>query len=72
VKAALERNEMNWVQATRGSIQDVIEALRISSYPTTVLVGPDGKVVSLNNTRKGQPSLRGRSLLGSLEEVMGR
>jgi peroxiredoxin len=72
VKAALNKNGMTWVQARRESIQNLIEALRISSYPTTVLIGPDGKVLSLNNTRKGQPSLRGKELLESLEEVIGQ
>jgi peroxiredoxin len=70
VKSVLEKNGMMWPQAKRESIIGVIRNLRIHSYPTTLLVGPDGKVISLNNTRKGQPALRGRDLLKSLDEVL--
>jgi peroxiredoxin len=70
LKTALPKNGMNWPQAKRESILGVIRNLRIHSYPTTLLIGPDGKVVSLNNTRKGQPPLRGKELLKSLDEVL--
>lgn len=70
VKAALRKNGMDWVQAKRESITNVLRSLRIASYPTTVLVGPDGKILSLNNTAKGQPSLRGSELLESLDALI--
>ena len=70
VKSILGQNGMNWTQAKRESIVATIRNLRIHSYPTTVLLGPDGKVISLNNTQKGQPSLRGRELLKSLDELL--
>lgn len=70
VRKTLRENGMNWVQAKRESIEHVIRALRINSYPTTVLLGPDGKVLSLNNTDKGQPSLRGHDIIETLEAVM--
>jgi peroxiredoxin len=70
VKTWLERNELTWPQATRESIRDLIRSLRIHAYPTTLLLDPDGKVISLNQTRRGQPSLRGEELLKSLDQLL--
>lgn len=70
LKSQLEKNGMPWPQAKRESIRDVIRNLRIHSYPTTLLLGPDGKIVSLNNTRKGEPELRGKELLQSLDKLL--
>ena len=70
VKIYLEKNELLWTQATLGSIREVIRSFRIHSYPTTLLVNPEGKIISLNQTRKGQPSLRGQDLLKSLDRLL--
>jgi thiol-disulfide isomerase/thioredoxin len=70
VKAVLAKNNMNWTQARRESITGIIRNLRIHSYPTTLLVGPDGKIVSLNNSKKGEPELRGKDLLKSLDQLL--
>jgi len=70
IKAQLEKNGMTWPQAKRESIIATIRALRIHSYPTTVLVGPDGKILSLNNRRRDQPALRGNELLKSLDQLL--
>jgi len=70
VKAIMEKNGMTWPQARRESISNVIRTLRIHSYPTTLLVDQNGKIASLNNVRKGQPALRGRELLKSLDGVL--
>jgi peroxiredoxin len=70
IKSQLEKNGITWPQARRESIIATIRNLRIHSYPTTVLVGPDGKVLSLNNTRKDQPELRGKELLKSLDQLL--
>jgi peroxiredoxin len=72
VKSTLEKNGMTWTQARRESIMPVIRSLRIHSFPTTLLIDPNGKVVSLNNTRRGQPDLRGSDLLKSLDEMLPR
>ena len=69
VKTWLEKNNLSWTQATRESILPVMRSLRIIYYPTTLLLDPEGKVVSLNLTRKGQLSLRGEELLKSLQKV---
>jgi peroxiredoxin len=70
LRGQLDKNGMTWTQATRESILDVIKSYRIHSYPTTMLVGPDGKIVSLSQTAKKQPSLRGRDLLRSLDQLL--
>lgn len=70
VKSTLDKNGMTWTQARRESIAGLIRNLRIHTYPTTVLIGPEGKIISLNNTRKDEPSLRGRELLSSLDQLL--
>jgi len=72
VKAALEKAGMTWTQATHESIAGVLRSMRVHSFPTTVLLGPDAKVISLSNTKKGQPDLRGEDLLRSLDKVLPR
>lgn len=69
VKSWLEKNKLDWTQATRESIMPVMRALRIHYYPTTLLLDPDGKVVSLDERKKGQLELRGKDLLESLQSV---
>jgi hypothetical protein len=34
------------------------------------LIDPEGKIVSLGQTKKKQPSLRGKDLLKSLDELL--
>jgi hypothetical protein len=63
---------MAWTQARLESITRVIRNLRINSYPTTMLVGPDGKVLSLNNSGEGEPDLQGNALLKSLDQILPR
>jgi thiol-disulfide isomerase/thioredoxin len=70
IKPQLEKQGMTWPQARRETIITTIRNLRVHSYPTTVLVGPDGKILSLNNPRKEQPELRGKELLKSLDELL--
>lgn len=69
VKSWLEKNKLDWTQATRESIMPVLRALRIHYYPTTLLLDPDGKVISLDERKKGQLDLRGKELLESLQSV---
>jgi thiol-disulfide isomerase/thioredoxin len=70
VKAWLEKNELQWTQARLESIRDVIRGYRVHSYPTTLLIDPEGKIISLNQTKKGQPALRGQDLLKSLDRLL--
>lgn len=70
VKAVLGKSGLNWTQATMDSIKTIEIRYRIHSFPTTLLLGPDGKIVSLGQTRKKQPSLRGNDLLKSLDDLL--
>ena len=70
IKGQMEKQGLTWTQAKRESILDVIKNYRIHRYPSTLLIGPDGKVISLNQTKKGQPDLRGRDLLRSLDQLL--
>jgi thiol-disulfide isomerase/thioredoxin len=66
----LRKNSLTWPQATMNSIRDLQTRYRIHYFPTTLLVGPDGKIVSLGQTRKKQPGLRGQQLIKSLDELL--
>jgi thiol-disulfide isomerase/thioredoxin len=70
VKAVLKKNGLRWTQATRESIEQLQERYRIHAFPTTLLIGPDAKIISLGQTRKKQPGLRGQELIKSLDELL--
>ena len=70
IKPILKKHGLTWPQATMNSIEQVQTRYRIHYFPTTLLIGPDGKIVSLGQTRKKQPGLRGRDLLTSLDELL--
>jgi len=70
VKGFLRQNNLNWTQATMESIKTLEIRYRIHSFPTTMLLGPDGKIVSLGQTKKKQPGLRGQELLKSLDGLL--
>lgn len=70
VKAWLARSNINWPQATRDSIREVETRYRIHLFPTTLLIGPDGKVLSLDQRKKDQLSLRGADLIKSLDRLL--
>jgi hypothetical protein len=52
------------------SIRAIETKYRIHLFPTTLLIGPDGKIVSLGQTKHKQPALRGAELLKSLDELL--
>ena len=54
----LKMNRMGWPQATNDSIEQLETRYRIHSFPTTLLIDPDGKIVSLGQTRKKQLDFR--------------
>jgi peroxiredoxin len=70
IKPILKKNGLTWTQATMNSIEKIQTRYRIHYFPTTLLLGPDGKIVSLGQTRKKQPGLSGRELLKSLDEIL--
>lgn len=71
VKANLEANQMQWTQAKLESIFDFIKVnLRVESFPTTLLIAPDGKILSMSRTDRDEPDLRGKDLLETLDEIL--
>jgi peroxiredoxin len=70
VKMWLEKNEIAWTQATLDSIRKTLDRYRIQVFPTTILLGPDGKILSLNQQEKGEPGLRGEALTTTLDRLL--
>ena len=70
IKPFLRKNGMGWTQATNDSIQQLQVRYRIHSFPTTLLIDPDAKIISLGQTKKKQPGLRGQDLLKSLDRLL--
>lgn len=70
IKSWLKKNGMTWPQATRESISQLQERYRIHYFPTTLLIDADGKVISLGQTRKKQPGLRGQELIKALDRIL--
>ena len=65
IKEWLKKNGLTWPQATMASIHDVEVRYRIHLFPTSLLIGPDGKVVLLD-----QDKMRGRDLLKTLDRML--
>ena len=57
----LAKNQLEWPQILSDSANRLVETYGIQAYPTTVLIGPDGKVVEKN--------LRGDALRNKLREI---
>ena len=71
IKKSLEKNGMTWTQARHDSFTDLKNyEFRIESFPTTFLVAPDGKILSMSRQERGEPDLRGKDLLETLEEIL--
>ncbi|HEY0050252.1 MAG TPA: TlpA disulfide reductase family protein [Pyrinomonadaceae bacterium] len=71
IKRNLEANDLKWTQARLESVFDLInKQLRIESFPTTFLIAPDGKILSMSRHLRGEPDLRGKDLLETLDEIL--
>lgn len=71
IKAWLDKNDIKWTQARHESIMDLKNfEFRIESFPTTFLVAPDGKILSMSREERGEPDLRGKDLLKSLDKIL--
>jgi len=71
MKKALNENGMIWTNAKLDSVTEFLNVnLRITSYPTTFLISPEGKVISMSRQERDEPDLRGEDLLESLDEVL--
>lgn len=65
IKELLKRNGLTWPQAQMSSIKDLEIRYRIHLFPTSLLIGPDGKVILLD-----QHEMRGQRLLKTLDRML--
>ena len=71
MKKSLTEHQMTWTQAQYDSVKEFMSTgLRISSWPTTFLISPDGKILSMGRSDRDEPGLRGKDLLKTLEEIL--
>jgi peroxiredoxin len=71
MKKSLKEHSMIWTQAKFESVVEFLRVgLRISSFPTTFLISPEGKILSMSRHERKEPDLRGADLLESLDEVL--
>jgi thiol-disulfide isomerase/thioredoxin len=71
IKKVLEQNSILWTQASFESIVELVgKKMMIHTFPTTMLISPEGKIISLNRTSKGELDLRGKDLLRSLDKTL--
>lgn len=62
---------MTWTNAQFESVIKFLrETLRVNSFPTTFLIDPQGKVLSIGRTERDELDLRGKDLLESLETTL--
>lgn len=68
-KAMVAEKGLSWPQATRASTEELFsKRFRLKGIPVTVLLDPEGKVVSIG--APGQPALRGAGLEKTLETLL--
>lgn len=67
IKDWLKKTGINWPQAKMESIRELEIRYRIHLYPTSLLIGPDGKVVLLD-----QHEMRKENLLKTLDRMLPR
>ncbi len=65
VKGWLKKNGLVWPQATMASIRDLEIRYRIHFFPTSLMIGPDGKVLLVD-----QGKMRGQDLLKTLDRML--
>lgn len=71
MKKGLADSGMTWTNAQFSSVVDFLRVgLRVNSFPTTFLIAPDGKVISISRTDRDELSLRGSALLESLDKQL--
>ena len=64
MKKGLNDNGMTWTNAKFDSVVDFLRSgLRVSSFPTTFLISPEGKILSMSRAERDEPDLRGHDLL---------
>lgn len=71
IKSSLADNGMTWTQARHDSIMELKDVqFRIESFPSTFLISPEGKILSMSRQDRNEPDLRGRDLLTTLDNIL--
>ncbi len=71
IKKSLVENGMTWTQARQDSFTELKDfQFRIESFPTTFLIAPDGKILSMSRQERGEPDLRGKDLFATLDGIL--
>ncbi len=71
IKKTLDEHGLIWTQARLDSFVELASSkLRIQSFPTTFLIAPDGKILSMSREERGEPDLRGKDLLTTLDKIL--
>ena len=71
MKKGLNDAGMNWTHAQFPSVLNFLKKeLRISSFPSTFLISPEGKILSMSRSERDELDLRGQDLLKSLDETL--
>lgn len=51
-------------------IGEARSGLRVNSFPTTLLISPGEKILSMGRQGRKEPDLRGQDLLETLDEIL--
>ncbi len=71
IKKSLTENQMLWTQARQDSFLELKDfQFRIESFPSTFLIAPDGKILSMSRQDKDELDLRGKDLLTTLDKIL--
>jgi thiol-disulfide isomerase/thioredoxin len=71
MRKGLKEANMTWTNAQFESVAAFLrDSLRVNSFPTTFLIDPNGNVLSISRTDRGELDLRGRDLLESLDKTI--
>jgi peroxiredoxin len=71
IRTAMNENGMKWTQAQFESVFELIAVkLRITSFPSTFLISPTGKILSMSRSSRDEPDLRGEDLIETLDKIL--
>jgi hypothetical protein len=75
IRTLLSIDEEGWTRSMTDTSQFAVSefikvSLRVNSFPTTFLIAPDGKIISIGLNRARRTDLRGRDLLTTLDELL--
>jgi peroxiredoxin len=71
LQATVEKNQMKWPQARYESVFEFLKSsLRIRSFPSTFLISPEGKILSMSRSDKDELDLRGKDLIETLDKIL--